>query len=259
MTDPLEFAADLVKSTGRSLLAQQRAGGWEASFKPDRSLVTSADLNADRLISAEIQAAFPEDAILTEEQNPHTASGGHPLWVVDPLDGTTNFSLGLPIWGVLLARLVDGLPDTAAAYFPALDELYTARRGCGAWFNGRPLRTEPPTAERPISFFACCSRTHRRYHVTIPYKTRILGSAAYSFCAVARGIAVVAFEVTPMVWDLAAPWLLVQEAGGTIAPLEGTAPFPPPEFPAVYSGPFPTLAAASATEWEKARGRLIRK
>lgn len=259
MIDPLEFATDLVRSVGRFLLAQQRAGGWEASFKPDRSLVTSADLSADRQMSSEIGAAFPEDAILTEEQYPHTASGALPLWVVDPLDGTTNFSLGLPIWGVLLARLVDGLPETAAAYFPALNELYTARRGCGAWFNGRPLRIESPTAERPVSFFACCSRTHRRYHVSIPYKTRILGSAAYSFCAVARGIAVVAFEVTPMIWDLAAPWLVVQEAGGTIASLECAAPFPPPNFPAISSGPFPTLAAASAPEWEKARGRLVPK
>lgn len=259
MIDALEFAADLAETTGRFLLAQQRAGGWEARLKPDRSLVTSADLAADRNITAAIQAAFPDDAVLSEEHDSHAIPTGLPLWIVDPLDGTTNFSLGLPFWGVLLARLVDGLPDVAAACFPALDEVFTARSGCGAWLNGLPLQIEAADPNRPLSFFACCSRTHRRYHVAIPYKTRILGSAAYTFCTVARSIAVVGFEVSPMIWDLAAPWLVVQEAGGVIAPLEGPPLFPLPDQPDTSLGPCPTLAASNAVEWEIAAGCLTRK
>ena len=108
-------------------------------------------------------------------------------------------------------------------YFPLLNELYTAQRGQGAWLNGNPIHTRPPDPDQPYGFFACCSRTHRRYQISIPYKPRILGSAAYSFCMLARGAALIGMEVSPKIWDIAGAWLLVQEAGGCIEPLEGQA------------------------------------
>jgi myo-inositol-1(or 4)-monophosphatase len=146
------------------------------------------------------------------------------VWVVDPLDGTTNFSLGLPIWGILLTRLVDGWPDLAAMYFPMLDEMYTTQRGQGAYLNG--VKIEIKQNSQPISFFACCSRTYRNYQVNIPFKPRILGSAAYNLCCVARSIAVLSFEASPKIWDIAGAWLLLQEAGGWIQTYDGSQPFP---------------------------------
>jgi myo-inositol-1(or 4)-monophosphatase len=102
-----------------------------------------------------------------------------------------------------------------------------------------------------MSFFACCSRTHQRYAVSIPYKSRILGSAAYNFCMLARGSACVSFEAAPKIWDIAAAWLLVQEAGGTIAAYMGEPPFPILPMKNYASIDFPTLAAASQELFSK--------
>ena len=79
---------------------------------------------------------------------------------------------------------------------------------------------------QPTSFFSCCSRANQYFDVDIKYKTRILGSAAYGLATVARGSAILAFEVTPKVWDFSASWLITQEAGGLIASLEGESPYP---------------------------------
>ena len=178
--------------------------------------------------------------------------------MVDPLDGTTNFHLGLPFWGVSIARLVDGWPETAALYFPQLGELYSAQKGQGAWLNGQPLQVRRDQF-RKLSFFACCSRTLKHYQVDIPYKTRILGCAAYTFCAVARNIALLGFEATPHIWDIAGAWLVVQEAGGEIAALDGQSPLPLRPGLDYACQAFPTLAAADAERLAWARQRILPK
>lgn len=260
--DHLAFATRLAREAGARLQEQQRSGDWEARLKSDRTVVTSADLMADRLILSAIQASYPQDLVLTEEREPVLPSGWQNfaggLWIVDPLDGTTNFSLGLPIWGVLIARLVGGVPETAVAYFPMLDEMYTAYRGAGAWLNDRLLIVPGEDARRPLSFFACCSRTHRGYQVNVPYKTRILGSAGYTLCAVARGMAILGFETVTRLWDLAAPWLVLSEAGGTAFAVEGAQPFPlTAEVNAGQS--FTVMAAANGEIAEKGRGWITRR
>ena len=214
--------------------------------KPINRLVTEADLAADRFIAAAISERFPGDRILSEELAPALIeSENQTLWVVDPLDGTTNFSLGLPFWGVSIARLQGGYPEVGALYFPRLDELYTTRRGAGAFFNNQRIQVSPPDPNQPWSFFSCCSRTFRDYEIGIKYKPRILGSAAYSLCCVARGIALLAFEATPKVWDIAAAWLLLQEAGGAVATYDDSQPFPLDAAQDYSQMPFPTLAAAT--------------
>jgi myo-inositol-1(or 4)-monophosphatase len=182
-----------------------------------------------------------------------------PIWIIDPLDGTTNFILGLHYWGVLLARIVNGWPEVAVMYFPMIHELYTSRLGAGAYLNNQPIQVQPPSRDRPYSFFACCSRTYRQYDVSIPYKTRILGSAGYLFCCVARGIAIIGFEATAKIWDIAGPWLLVSEAGGTIKTLDGSQPFPLKVGENYSNLSYPTLAAASSDLADKARGKILPK
>jgi myo-inositol-1(or 4)-monophosphatase len=259
MDDPLEFASDLARQAGQFLLGQYRSGGWQAELKSDRSVVTTADLESDRQITAAIRERYPLDGLLTEELHPdswHTA-GGSAIWVIDPLDGTTNFSLGVPFWGVLIARLVSGAPEIAAAYFPAIDELYTARRSEGAWLNGRRLEIAPPGVKSPLSFFACCSRTHRRYQINVPYKTRILGCAAYTLCAVARSVAIVGFESVARLWDLAAPWLILSEAGGVTAVMDGDPPFPLAAGSDMAGRSYSVLAAASPELLSQLREQIV--
>ncbi len=253
MGTEINFAIDLARQTGQMLLDQFWRGGFKTQRKADSSLVTEADVAADRQISQSILEKYPQDLLLSEELQPKytgltqtTQDGARSAtWIVDPLDGTTNFSMGLHFWGVLIARVIDEFPDLGVLYFPVVDEMYTAQRGMGAFLNGQPLRTQPPEAGKPTAFFTCCSRTYRRYQVDVPYKTRILGSAAYSLCSVARGTAVLGFEATPKIWDIAAAWVLVEEAGGTIQTLNGVPPFPlNPKIDYVRQS-FPTMAAAN--------------
>jgi myo-inositol-1(or 4)-monophosphatase len=257
--DVLQFAIALALKTGMLLLEHYQPTGSTAQLKADRTAVTAADLAADQLLQAEIWAAFPEDGILSEEGNTVYPADKPAVWVIDPLDGTTNFSLGLHHWGVSIARLVDGEPALGVLYFPLLEELFSAQRGGGAFLNGAPLRVIPPDPVRPFSFFSCCSRTHQRYHVSLRYKARILGSAAYGLATVARGSAALALEVTPKVWDFAASWLITREAGGVIAPLGGAAPFPL-EAGSDYGGRvYPLLTAATPKLWSEGQAKITPK
>ena len=96
-----------------------------------------------------------------------------------------------------------------------------------------------------MAFFSCCSRTHRYYDVRVRYKARILGSAAYNLCTVARGVAVMGFEAPPKIWDIAGGWLVVSEAGGVVETLDGSRPFPLSSAEDYSQRKFPTLAAAT--------------
>jgi len=243
MTDELNFAAELAQTAGKLLLEYYSLSGSPASRKKDRSVVTEADLEADQMIRQTIREKYPEDGVLTEELLTIYPAHKDKVWVVDPLDGTTNFSLGLPIWGVSIARLTNGWPDIAALYFPMLNELYIAQKGKGAYFNGEKMRVSAPNKSNTSTFFGCCSRTHRLYAVGIRYKTRILGAAVYNMCCVAKGRAVLSFEAMPKLWDLAGAWVVVQEAGGVITTLDGSQPFPPVPGKEYAESYFPTLAA----------------
>jgi myo-inositol-1(or 4)-monophosphatase len=259
MPTPLEFATELALQTGALLKKYYNPAGLQASRKLDNSVVTEADLAADRLISQSIHEQYPQDEIISEESGSSIKSELSPIWVIDPLDGTTNFSLGLPVWGVSIARLIDGLPQLGVLFFPLINELYIASLGSGATLNHSPIHTREPDPSQPMSFFACCSRSFRNYNISIPYKPRIMGSACYSFCLVARGSALLGFEATPKIWDLAAAWLLVKEAGGTIFAFDGSSPFPVSLNVDYNVTNYPTLAASTSKGFEFGKKNIHRK
>jgi myo-inositol-1(or 4)-monophosphatase len=175
------------------------------------------------------------------------------------LDGTTNYSLGLPVWGVSIARLIDGYPELGVLFFPRLNELYFTKRRSGAFLNHNPISTLAPDPTHTVSFFACCSRTYRRYNINIPYKPRIMGSTAYSYCMLARGSALLAFDAAPKIWDLSAVWLLVEEAGGSIQSFDGQQIFPIKTQIDYSTASFPVLAGASSNLLEKAKFMIQKK
>lgn len=218
--DVLTFIDQLARETGDVLKSYYERPLNHAEYKPDKTLLTEADLAANAFILEQITAVFPDDHILSEEGDTTYPQDGRPTWIIDPLDGTTNFSQGLHHWGVSIARIVGGFPQAAALSFPVLGEHYTAFRGHGAWLNGRPLKV-PAGDSHMVSFFLCDSRMHTRYTTTIRYKPRILGSAAYNFCGIAKGIGVIGLESIPKIWDIAGSWLVLVEAGGAIMPLNG--------------------------------------
>jgi myo-inositol-1(or 4)-monophosphatase len=256
MTAAFDFARNLALQAGRILLGYFHPTGTQQKIKADRTVVTQADLAADELICTSIRDAYPGDGILSEEGNTIYQVYRRHVWVIDPLDGTTNFSLGLHYWGVVITRLTDGIPDLTALYFPLLDEIFSAEKGGGAWLNGEKLRVIEGDSTRKTTFFSCCSRTQRHYKVDIPYKTRILGSAAYGLCTVARQSAILAFEATPKIWDFAGSWLITEEAGGIIAPLNEEQVFPLRPGVDYQARKHPMLAAPNQDRWDFGKQRI---
>jgi myo-inositol-1(or 4)-monophosphatase len=216
----VEAAGDLIQSTDV----------WTgATRKTDGTLVTGADRAASRLITDLINAAYPDHRVLSEEDSTIYDSRTEFTWIVDPLDGTTNYARGLPIWGVSLGLLEGGNPVAGVLAFPLLRETFAATLGGGATRNGVPLTTAPLQAPDDEHFMALCSRTGGRYRITTPLKPRILGSAAYHLAKVADGSLVAAIEATPKVWDIAAALLVLEEAGGVAKSLSQITPiFPLP-------------------------------
>jgi myo-inositol-1(or 4)-monophosphatase len=259
MRDPLEFTIDLAQQTGKLLREFFNPSGFFATQKTDLTVVTEADFAADRFITKTIMREFPQDNVISEESSHHLENPHSPTWIIDPLDGTTNFSLGLSIWGVSIARINDGFPELGVMYFPMINELYSTRRGSGAYLNNIPLPTHALDPDQPMAFFACCSRTFRRYDIRVPYKPRIMGSGAYTFCLLARGAALLGFDAAPKIWDLAAAWLLVEEAGGTIAAFEGSTPFPISLMVDYGETSYPTLAGATVDIYKFGQRNIHKK
>lgn len=244
----LRFAKNLANEAAH--LAMQHFGHAIARRKQDGTLVTNADEAIDRHISQRIADRFPEDAVLSEEQVTVYDPAVPRTWVIDPLDGTTNFARGFPTWGISIALLVDGAPRVGVLHFPALGERFVAVAGSGAMRNQQRIHTVP--AATPIAddlIFMECTRTRRLYDLSLPFKRRILGSAAYHLCKVAQGCAVGGIEGTPKLWDIAAAGLILQEAGGVLHPLTESVDsiFPLPESRADYGAHnFTLLHAANA-------------
>ena len=259
MNDALDFAINLAMQTGDLLQKYYTPTGIQSTVKADNTVVTEADLAADRFITEQIKLKFPHDGILSEESSHFLIEPQLPTWVIDPLDGTTNFSLGLAIWGVSIARLVDGYPELGVIYFPCLSELYSTKRGAGAYLNNKPITAREPDPTQPNSFFACCSRSFRTFNISIPYKPRILGSSTYTLSMVARGLALLGLDATPKIWDLAAAWLLVEEAGGIMSEFEGLRPFPLSPNVDYSTTSYTTLAAATQQLLEMGYSKIQRK
>jgi myo-inositol-1(or 4)-monophosphatase len=248
-------------SDGVAPILLQGFGTASASRKLDGSLVTQVDQAVDQYITDELKRAFPDHAILSEEL--HTAYDAHAefTWVIDPLDGTTNFARGLPIWGVSIALLYFGLPIIGLLDFISLHERYSAIAGNGSTLNNNPIRTAEERALDDQHFLMLCTRTPRRYNIDVPLKPRILGSAAYHIASVANGSALAAIEATPKVWDIAAALLILTEAGGCYRTLEGPKEIFPlnAETSQYESISFPLLAAANKSIMSELEPKIARR
>lgn len=206
-----------------------------ASLKADGSLVTQADQWADQELRNAIAETFPSHDVLSEEAE-HVFRGAEWCWVIDPVDGTTNFTRGIPIWGISLGLLYRGTPIFGYVHFPPLNqsfhgfwyekelpELQNPPRG--AFLNNRPIHTSPDSPS-PNHFFCLCARSTSILQQPIPCKVRMLGVTTYNFLAVASGATLGGVESTPKVWDIAAVWAILHAAGGVWVPLDSKPVFP---------------------------------
>jgi myo-inositol-1(or 4)-monophosphatase len=240
--DPgLEALLDRVSARQRS-----ECGHVDFTTKPDGSLITTCDRWSDETLVRGLSELFPSEGILSEEGR-QQVPGGSAYWVVDPLDGTTNFAAGIPFWAISLARFEAGSPSLAILDVPPLGQRIVAIRGRGAWRNGKPLQP-PSRGPHPTGCASLCSRSigvlQKLPEQRFPGKIRLLGVASLNLVSVAMGQTVAALEATPKIWDLAAAWLVLEELHCSIRWLVHT----PEAIPAgtdLSATDFPVLVANS--------------
>ncbi len=228
MSDPLLSATlRAARAGGRAAMRHFRSSRLKVMEKGDGSPVSAADLASNTAILKEIRRAFPGHGILSEETGEQAGDGTH-LWIVDPVDGTRSFVRGLPYWTVLLALEVDGRLEASVVHAPALDLTFWARRGKGAFEDGRRLGVsrrgigEAWALHGPIDCFRAAGL--ERNFLSLSRRPSIFTGAtdALGYAAVARGqVEAFAEGPGPEVWDLAAPRLLVEEAGGRFSDFRG--------------------------------------
>ena len=192
-------------------------------------VVTEADKASERLIIDGIHSAFPGHSVLAEESGRDGTDDAEWLWIIDPLDGTTNFNQGLPVFSVSIALQHNGVTVVGVVYAPYLGEMFTALKGNGAYLNGKPIHVRrnsdigsmvvatgmPYDRDRhPDNNLDNISRVCLRVR-----GTRRMGSAAIDLAYTAAGYYDAYWELNLNIWDVAAGILLVQEAGGVVGSL----------------------------------------
>src|SRR5882724_597343 len=211
----------------------QFGGDFQIDKKGTIDLVTEVDVAVERMFRAMIAERFPDHQILAEELGGAAIAPAGPCWVFDPIDGTTNFAHGLPIFCSSLALEIDGVAEVAAVYDPTRKELFTAERGGGAYLNGSPLRVS--SASRMVDAMLVTGfpyDVHSRIEEIVGLFARFvgraravrrLGSAAIDLCYIAAGRMDGFWERDLKPWDIAGGALIVAEAGGRVTNMDGSA------------------------------------
>ena len=230
----LNFAIQTARDAGRILAEKFGRAALQISNKGEIDLVTEADLAAERFIIERIKSHYPRHAILAEEADAsgikHEGAGEY-KWIIDPLDGTTNYAHGYPVFCVSIALERDGRIELGVIYDPLRDEMFSAERGEGATLNGRRIHVSE--VEELNNAMLCTG---------FPYNVREMGDFArhfYNFIMHAQGVrrdgtaaldlAYVAcgrfdgfWEEGLRPWDVAAGLLLIEEAGGRVSYYDGS-------------------------------------
>ena len=241
MTELSPAARRVVREAEEELAtALDDIGGWlltldgdvEVESKADGTVVTARDREVEERLAERLSRAFPDHGILSEERRT-TAPDTDWTWVIDPIDGTSNYTCNLPYWCISVALAQGGDPVLGCVDAPILARRYTAVRGEGAWLvdrSGAPDRHDRRARPRPLQVHTPVDwrdRGNRHLPVMLTTATarharsaglalnpRVMGSTALDMAVVAEGAAVVSVAMIPKVWDVAAGALLVEEAGG---------------------------------------------
>jgi myo-inositol-1(or 4)-monophosphatase len=224
----LETATDIAREAG-ALLATYFERRVAFELKGDFDLVTEADRASERLVVERLRSHFPSHSIVAEEGGGHEGSSGY-RWYVDPLDGTTNFAHGYPVYNVTMGLELDGEMLVGVVFDPSRQEMFTAERGAGAYLNNRRIRVS--TAKRLEDSLVSTGFPSRKRHLNVnihfyhqmamaTHGVRRGGSAAIDLAYVACGRLEAFWEFGLKPWDMAAGILLVTEAGGRCTDMRG--------------------------------------
>ena len=228
----LETAKAAATAAGEILTEYFHKGATMRTKSASVDLVSDADINAERAIVEVIQSQFPEHSILGEEENSADINSEH-LWIVDPLDGTTNFAHGVSHFAVSVAYYHQGSATTGVIYNPVRGDWYVAERGAGATANGQPIHVSGQQKlsesligtgfyyDRGEMMKATLSAIERLFKEQI-HGIRRFGTASLDLAMVASGQLAAFFEYQLSPWDFAAGRLLIEEAGGKVTTCRGS-------------------------------------
>ncbi len=228
----LDVALDAARRAGEVALSFYRRDP-RVTIKADRSPVSEADHAADAVIVAALRAAFPDDAILTEESGETMGASGR-RWIVDPIDGTRPFLRGLPHWSNLIALEADGRIVVGVMNLPALGELYGAARGLGTWKDGERLAVRT-AATTPAEAFITLGQLDNAVRGLGPVAfERLVDTVAlargygdaWGPALVLSGVVDAWFEHDVAAWDIAPFPVLFEEAGATFTDWKGASGWP---------------------------------
>lgn len=207
----------------------------QREYKKDGSIITRADKAVQLALTERLAGICPEVLLLGEEmsaeQQQALLDSGKPIWCLDPVDGTSNFATGLPFFSISLALIESGEVKAGIVLDPVRDELFAAVRSQGAWLNNKPLQAEETGLQLKRSIaFVDFKRLPKALSSRIvgdkPYGSqRNLGSIALELCWLAAGRGHIYLHGSQHIWDYAAADLILAEAGGYAATLQGDAPF----------------------------------
>ena len=223
----LEFATHAAWIAGQSTLAHFQTG-VDVELKADRSPVTVADRGAETILRELIAARFPGHAVLGEEYGQDDRRSSH-RWVLDPIDGTQSFIRGVPLYGVLVALEIDGVPRVGVCHFPALRETFGAATDLGCWWNGRRAHV---SSTRRLADAAVGYSDSRMLSKRLGAGIGVLHGAVrvlrgwgdcYGHCLVASGRLDAMLDPAMNPWDCCALVPILQEAGGAFTDWTGAA------------------------------------
>ena len=229
--DHLTTVAIGAAQLGGSVLIEYARKGFEIHKKSQINLVTEADLAAEKAIVDKIRQVFPSHQILAEEKGLHTKSANPYKWIIDPLDGTTNFAHGFPMYNVSIGIEFEGVVIAGVVFDPTRQELFIAQKGKGALLNHQPIHVSatPKLGDALlVTGFAYDIHTvvdnNLKEFCEFSLRTRGMrrtGTAAIDLCYIACGRFDGFWELKLNPWDTAAGKLVVEEAGGKVTNYKG--------------------------------------
>jgi len=226
MDNFLDAAIEIAREAGQLLLAHR---GVSFELKGDYDLVTAADRASEQLIVKRLKQRFPHHGIVAEEGG-RSEMQSELRWYVDPLDGTTNFAHGFPMWNVTLALARNEEVIAGVVYDPLNHELFAAERGSGARLNGAPMRVSKAAVlnDSLVATGFPSRKRHQNVNIHFYYQLAMVthgvrrgGSAALDLAYTACGRLEAFWEFGLNPWDMAAGTLLVEEAGGRVSGMKG--------------------------------------
>jgi histidinol-phosphatase len=234
LDNDLALALELADLADAAAMDRFRAVDLRVDTKPDRTFVTEADLAVERVVRELLAARRPADGVLGEEYG--TEGSGSRQWSLDPIDGTSNFLRGVPVWGALIALTVDGAPVVGVASMPALGRRWWGAQGLGAFTTDAPgaepraIRVSHVTdlADASLSFQSIAQwRDADRLDALHALGERVWRDRAYgdlwSYCLLAEGLVDIVSEFDVKPWDIAAAVPIVEAAGGRVTSASGSA------------------------------------